>query len=47
MKLTRDPVTLYPAVQIGDQLVILKKDTTPTDLEEKPAQEIIECGVTV
>ena len=45
MKLTRDPVTLYPAVEIGDQLVILQKGTTPEDIEEKPAAETVECGI--
>jgi hypothetical protein len=45
MKLTRDPVTNYPAVEIGDRLVVLEKGTTPDDIEERPAREIVECGL--
>lgn len=34
MKATRDPVTGYPAVEIVNNLVILKCGTAPDSLEE-------------
>lgn len=40
VKPTHDPVTGYPAVEIGSNLVILKKETTPSDLSELTKENI-------
>lgn len=42
--LTRDPVTNYPVVIIGQQAIVLKRDVGP-DFMEKPANETIECAL--
>lgn len=46
MKITRDPVTLQPAVEIGGNLVVLKKSVTLEDIQEKPLEEIQEATLT-
>ena len=42
MKLTRDPVTGYAAVEIAQQLVILKKGVTAEEIKGRPIHEIVE-----
>ena len=41
--ISRDPVTLYPVVEIAGRLVVLKRDAAD-DFMEKPAKDVIECA---
>jgi len=43
-KISRDPVTGYPTIQIMGRTVVLQKDVGP-DFMEKPAEEVIECAL--
>lgn len=42
---TRDPVTGYPALEIGSNLVILRKETKVSDLQDIQ-EEHVECVLT-
>lgn len=45
MKVTRDPITLQPMVQIANKNIVLQKDATLKDIKQKPAKEITECAL--
>ncbi len=43
LKLTRDPVTGYPMVDLFNTSIVLQKDVKAQDVLEKPLAEIKEC----
>jgi len=45
MKPTRDPITGYPAIEMMDRLIVLRKDVTLEEALEKPATEVVECAI--
>lgn len=47
MKLSRDPVTGYPTIQIADTTIVLKKDAegTPKEIMNQPAKKVVECAI--
>ena len=45
MKLTRDPVTMRAAVQIGENLIIPEKNATIEEIRNEPIQNWMEASL--
>lgn len=43
LKITRDPVTGYPMVNLFNTSIVLQKDVKAEDVLEKPLVQIKEC----
>lgn len=45
-KVSRDPITGYPTIEILGRTIVLQKDVkNPEEALNKPAQETVECAL--